>query len=125
MLRADSHSLCLQESLCRGLVTAEKLRAVPAGQLLDVPALLGGAKGAEPPALLPEPVHVIGFSDEEGIRWVLSVHMNATARGTQQSAGQTEDLDTSTMPHPHATAGSSRPSWALALLPGTLSPCWP
>ena len=56
--------LAMQMALCKGHVSLLQLETVPPGPVLDLRPLLGH----EVLALLPEPLHVIGFSDEEGVR---------------------------------------------------------
>lgn len=66
-----------QEALCRGYLTAEQLEAAAAAApVLDLRVLVGAR-----PLALPQAVHVIGFSDEEGVRWELRGRVGGRAGG--------------------------------------------
>jgi hypothetical protein len=59
----------MQAALCKGHVSLEQLSGLNSTDFVDLGKLLGG----KVLALLPEPIHVIGFSDEEGVRCARSV----------------------------------------------------
>ena len=56
--------LAMQLAICKGHASLQQLESLAPQPVLDLRPFLGH----KVLALLPEPLHVIGFSDEEGVR---------------------------------------------------------
>ncbi|GAB4815756.1 hypothetical protein N2152v2_002802 [Parachlorella kessleri] len=68
----------VQMAACKGYATWQQLEALTVEPILDLRQLLGH----KVLALLPQPLHIIGFSDEEGVRF------QSTFLGSKAVAGQ-------------------------------------